>query len=281
MESVNVSSVVDLADYSHGEDKVQIFSHSEFGEIRGLEIKGEPWFVGKDVASGLGYKNTKDALLTHIDKDDKDEVAIPDSIGRKQNTSIINESGLYSLILSSRLPSAKKFKRWVTSEVLPSIRKHGGYLTPNKIRESLSNPNTLIELLTVLKEEQDKRISLEVINKENEPKVKYAEAVETSETSILVGELARKLKENGLDIGQNRLFVWLRGNGYLIKGKRKDYNLPNQRSMDLGLMEIKQTPRKQNGRIVLDRTPVITGKGQIYFINKIFDEFGLCEGGLI
>lgn len=193
----------------------------------------------------------------------------------------LTESDLFDFMLEARTEKCKPFRKWVTSEVLPSIRKHGGYLTNKKIEEVLADPDTIIRLATNLKNERLKRESLEIESLENKPKVIYAEAVEISKTSILVGELARKLKENGLDIGQNRLFAWLRDNGYLIKGKRRDYNLPNQRSMDLGLMEIKQTPRKQNGRIVLDRTPVITGKGQIYFINKIFGEFGLCEGGLI
>lgn len=143
---------------------LQIFNSPEFGAIRTIEKDGEPWFVGKDVAAALGYERPTKAILDHVDDEDKDEVPIQDSIGRSQNTPIINESGLYSLVLSSKLPTAKKFKRWVTSEVIPSIRKHGAYMTPETLEAAILNPDTMIKLCTALKDEQDKRRALEVAN---------------------------------------------------------------------------------------------------------------------
>lgn len=196
---------------------LQIFKNPEFGEIRTIEKDGEPWFVGKDVAAALGYERPTKAILDHVDDEDKDEVPIQDSIGRSQNTPIINESGLYSLVLSSKLPGAKQFKRWITSEVIPSIRKHGAYMTPDKLEEVLLKPDTLIQLAQNLKAEQEKRRALEVKMEEQKPKVLFAESVEVAKTSILIGELAKLLKQNGINIGQNRLFQWLRQNGYLIR----------------------------------------------------------------
>lgn len=254
-------------------NELKIFKNSKFGEIRGLEIEGEPWLVGRDVAKTLGYKDTSDALKKHVDVDDKMTLQIADSLGRLQDTYIINESGFYSLVLSSKLPTAKKFKRWVTHEVLPSIRKHGAYMTPEKIEEVLMNPDTIIQLATALKEEQQKRLQAEKQIEEQKPKVLFADAVTASKTSILVGELAKILRQNGINTGQNRLFKWLRDNGYLIKRKGTDYNMPTQYSMDLGLFEVKETTiTHSDGHISISKTPKVTGKGQIYFINK-FKEF--------
>lgn len=247
---------------------LQIFKNPEFGEIRTIEKDGEPWFVGKDVAAALGYERPTKAILDHVDDEDKDEVPIQDSIGRSQNTPIINESGLYSLVLSSKLPTAKKFKRWVTSEVIPSIRKHGGYLTPDKLEEVLLKPDTLIQLAQNLKAEQEKRMALEVKMEEQKPKVLFAESVEAAKTSILIGELAKLLKQNGINIGQNRLFQWLRQNGYLIRRQGSDYNMPTQRAMEMGLFEIKETTiTHSDGHIHVSKTPKVTGKGQVYFVN--------------
>lgn len=250
---------------------LQIFKNPEFGEIRTIEKDGEPWFVGKDVAAALGYSNTKDALSRHIDAEDKyqgEGVAFPDPHGILQYPTIINESGLYSLVLSSKLPTAKKFKRWVTSEVIPSIRKHGGYLTPDKLEEVLLKPDTLIQLAQNLKAEQEKRKALEVKMEEQKPKVLFAESVEAAKTSILIGELAKLLKQNGINIGQNRLFEWLRNNGYLIKRQGSDYNMPTQRAMEMGLFEIKETTiTHSDGHIHVSKTPKVTGKGQVYFVN--------------
>lgn len=247
---------------------LQIFNSPEFGAIRTIEKDGEPWFVGKDVAAALGYERPTKAILDHVDDEDKDEVPIQDSIGRSQNTPIINESGLYSLVLSSKLPTAKKFKRWITSEVIPSIRKHGAYMTPDKLEEVLLKPDTLIQLAQNLKAEQEKRRALEAKVETDKPKVLFAESVEAAKTSILIGELAKLLKQNGINIGQNRLFEWLRNNGYLIRRQGSDYNMPTQRAMEMGLFEIKETTiTHSDGHIHVSKTPKVTGKGQVYFVN--------------
>lgn len=198
---------------------LQVFKNEQFGEVRVMEHNGEPWFVGKDIAEILGYERSTKAVADHVDPEDRDAVPIQDSIGRMQNTPIINESGLYSLILSSKLPQAKQFKRWVTSEVLPSIRKHGTYMTPEKIEEVLLNPDTIISLAQELKDERALRNRLQDKIEKDRPKTIFADAVAASKTSILVGDLAKLIKQNGVDTGQKRLFQWLRENGYLIKRK--------------------------------------------------------------
>lgn len=246
---------------------LQIFNSPEFGQIRTIEKDGEPWFVGKDVAIALGYKDTVNALKSHVDAEDKGGWQITTPSGTQEMT-IINESGLYSLVLSSKLPTAKKFKRWVTSEVIPSIRKHGAYMTPETLEAAILNPDTMIRLCTALKDEQDKRKALEVKMEEQKPKVLFAESVEAAKTSILIGELAKLLKQNGINIGQNRLFEWMRQNGYLIRRQGSDYNMPTQKSMELGLFEIKETTiTHSDGHIHVSKTTKVTGKGQVYFVN--------------
>lgn len=251
-------------------NELQIFESPEFGQVRTVVIENEPWFVGKDVAEVLGYSNPRKAIIDHVDREDKtDGVTIRDSIGREQNPVCINESGLYSLILSSKLPNAKKFKRWVTSEVLPTIRKHGMYAT----EELLDNPDVAIAAFTALKAEREKRKLLEAKVEADKPKVIFAEAVDASQTSILVGDLAKLLKQNGVNTGQKRLFEWLRTNGYLISRKGNDYNSPTQKSMELGLFEIKErTINNPDGSIRITKTPKVTGKGQVYFINKFLKD---------
>lgn len=253
-------------------NELQIFKNPEFGEIRTIEVNNQPWFVGKDVAEILGYSNTRDALAKHVDSEDKADVAIHD--GRQNRyMSVINESGLYSLVLSSKLPTAKKFKRWVTSEVLPSIRKNGGYLTPEKVEEVLSNPDTIIKLATDLKEERAKRKEAENRLEEAKPKVLFANAVTESDGTILIGDLAKFIKQNGRDMGQKRLFEQLRNDGFLIKQKCSSYNMPTQRAMDMGLFKVKESSIVQpDGVVRLTRTVKVTGKGQIYFINKYLGE---------
>ena len=253
-------------------NELQIFESSEFGQVRTVVIENEPWFVGKDVANILGYANTKDAISSHVEEDDKT------IIQRSENTTLeipnrgltfINESGLYSLIFSSKLPNAKKFKRWVTSEVLPTIRKHGMYAT----EELLDNPDVAIAAFTALKAEREKRKLLEAQIEADKPKVIFAEAVDAAQTSILVGDLAKLLKQNGINTGQKRLFEWLRANGYLIGRKGNDYNSPTQKSMELGLFEIKErTINNPDGSIRITKTPKVTGKGQVYFINKFLKD---------
>lgn len=255
------------------DNQLQVFNHEKFGEVRTIIKNNEAWFIGKDVAEALGYKRPTKAVQDHIDIEDIDEVPIQDSIGRNQNTPIINESGMYSLILRSDLSSAKEFKRWVTSEVLPSIRKHGAYMTEQTLEKALTSPDFLIQLATNLKEEQERNRQLQEANDIMKPKALFADAVETSGNSILVGQLAKLIKQNGIDIGQNRLFEWLRNNGYLIKRKGEDFNTPTQRSMDLKLMEIKKrTITNPDGSVRVTKTTKITGKGQIYFINRFLEE---------
>lgn len=247
-------------------NNLKIFYNPEFGNIRVLTIKNESYFVGKDVAFLLGYSNTRDALRKHVDDEDKG-VAKCDTPSGTQEMTVINESGLYSLILSSKLPTAKKFKHWVTSEVLPTIRKHGGYLTQEKMEEALLNPDVLIKLATQLKSERDARKQAEQLIESQKPKVIFAEAVSTSKDGILVGMLAKLLHQNGVKIGQNRLFQKLRDKGYLMK-RGVDKNMPTQRSKELGLFDVRErVVGNPDGSIRLTRTPVVTGKGQVYFIN--------------
>lgn len=236
--------------------------------IRTLLIDENPYFIGKDVAQILGYKNTKDALAKHVDPEDKLGSQIATS-GQNREMIIINESGLYSLILSSKLPTAKKFKRWVTSEVLPALRKHGAYATPETIDKIVEDPDFGIKLLQTLKEEREKRKALEATNKEMKPKALFADAVATSDTAILIGDLAKILKQNGVEIGQKRLFEWLRENGYLIKRKGSDWNSPTQKAMEMDLFEVKETAiTHSDGHVTISKTTKVTGKGQIYFTNK-------------
>lgn len=252
---------------------LKIFENPAFGQVRTLEREGEPWFVGKDVAEVLGYGNTRDAIDRHVDPEDKNTVVNPDGNRGNPNMTIINESGLYSLVLSSKLPTAKAFKRWITSEVIPSIRKHGAYITPDTLEQMIADPDTTIRLLTTLKEERQERVRLEAEAKANRPKVLFADAVATAHTSILIGELAKLLKQNGVDMGQNRLFDWMRKHGYLIARKGTDYNMPTQKSMELGLMEIKETSISHaDGHVSISKTPKITGKGQQYFIGKFLKQ---------
>lgn len=251
-------------------NNLQVFKNPEFGSIRVVEIENEPYFVGKDVAEILGYTNPQKAIRDHVDEEDKTLNELFTVNGTKGI--LINESGLYSLILSSKLSTAKKFKRWVTSEVLPTIRKTGGYV---------NNDEVFIRTYLPFADEQTKamfRATLETIRNLNakieadKPKVLFANAVETSKSSILIGDLAKLIRQNGYNIGQNRLFEWLRNNGYLIKnGERR--NMPTQRSMDLGLFEIKErTINNPDGSIRITKTVKVTGKGQEYFINKFLGQ---------
>lgn len=247
-------------------NNLMIFDYGE-NKIRTVEIDGAMWFVGKDVAEALGYTNPRKALNDHVDMEDKG-VTKRDTLGGVQDMAIINESGLYSLILSSKLPTAKEFKRWVTSEVLPTIRKHGAYATPETLEEMLANPANMIKVLETLQQEQAARRKLEAQAEEDKPKVLFANSVEAATTSILVGDMAKLLRQNGLEIGQKRMFEYLRNNGYLIKQRGESYNMPTQRSLERGWMEIKESTVVQpNGSTRITRTPKITGKGQVYFVS--------------
>ena len=253
---------------------IQIFNNPEFGQIRTIDHDGGPWFVGKDVAAALGDSDVNKAIAMHVDDEDKLNDKSSSSLGQRGGW-VINESGLYSLVLSSKLPTAKKFKRWVTSEVIPSIRKHGGYLTPDKVEELLINPDAVIKMLTAIKDEREARQAAEMQIEENRPKVLFADAVSASKQSILIGELAKLLKQNGVEIGQQRLFEWLRNKGYLIRRQGTDRNMPTQRAMELGMFEIKETTiSHSDGHISINKTPKVTGKGQVYFINIFLKECG-------
>lgn len=242
-------------------NNIQIFKNEQFGSIRAVELNGEPWLVGKDVADVLGYGNYRQALKTNVDEEDKG-VHQMDTLGGRQDMTIINESGLYSLIFGSKLPKAKEFKHWVTSEVLPSIRKHGGYI---KDQENMTDDELIAKALLVAQSkiaEKDKQIE------QMKPKAIFADAVSASNTSILIGELAKILRQNGIEIGQNRLFSWLRDNGYLVKRKGTDYNMPTQSAMEKGLFEIKETViSHSDGHTSINKTTKVTGKGQQHFIN--------------
>ena len=248
--------------------ELEIFNNPEFGQIRATEINGEPYFVGKDIAEALGYAKPENALAAHVDGEDKTTTLIQGTGSNyKTNATVINESGVYALVFSSKLPKAKEFKHWVTSEVLPTIRKHGAYATPATIESIIADPDNGIRLLQALKEEQEKRKALEAQNEEMKPKALFAEAVTASKTSILVGELAKILKRNGIETGQKRLFQWMRDNGYLIKSGSAT-NMPTQKSMDKGLFEIKETTiTNPDGSVRITKTPKITGRGQVFFIN--------------
>lgn len=248
----------------------QLFSHPTFGEVRTIIKDGDPWFVARDICYVLEIKNTSQALNSL----DEDERAMF-NIGRQGEANCINESGLYSLVLRSRKSEAKRFKKWVTAEILPSIRKHGGYLTPEKLQEALLTPDTLIQLATNLKDEQEKRQAAEALVAEateqieaDRPKVLFADSIETSIDTILVGDLAKLIQQaTGFQIGQQRLFAWLRENGFLHKSG-SNYNLPTQRSMDLKVFVVKETTHTTPTGTRITRTPKVTGKGQTYFINK-------------
>lgn len=247
-------------------NNLEVFNF-ENEEVRSLLINGEPWFVGKDVADILKYKNGSRDINRHVDEEDRTKAMIFDGNQNKE-TIIINESGLYSLILYSKMPSAKKFKRFITSEVIPSLRKHGMYATEETIDKILSNPDFGIRLLSELKEEREKTKQLKSENDQLKPKALFADTVSASDTSILIGQLAKLLKQNGNDIGQNRLFKILRKDGYLGKSG-ENYNLPTQKSMNLKVMEIKErTVNNADGSVRITKTPMITGKGQVYFVNK-------------
>ena len=252
---------------------LQIFKNEDFGEVRVVELNKEPWFVATDICKALDIKNVTQAI-NRLDEDERSMF----NIGRQGETNIVNEYGLYNLILSSRKPEAKKFKRWITHEVIPSIRKHGVYMTPEKIEEVLMNPDTIIQLATALKEEQQRRLQAERQIEEQKPKVLFAEAWEVSEHSILVGEMAKLLVRNGLEnMGQNRLFKWLRANGYLHKSGQQ-YNLPTQKSIELGIIEVKtRTIANPDGSVRVTKTPKITVKGQIYFLEKFKEKLEISR----
>ena len=237
--------------------------------VRTVTINNEPYFVGKDVATILGYKKPENAIANHVEDEDKTTTLIQGTGSNyKSKSVIINESGLYALILSSKLPTAKEFKHWVTSEVLPAIRKHGAYMTDEKAFNVIHNADGLADLL---QQAADQLKAKDIQIAEMKPKALFADAVSTSNSSILIGQLAKILRQNGVNIGQNRLFAWMRKNGYLgTRGSNR--NVPTQRSMELGLFKTKETViNHSDGHTTVNITTKVTGKGQQYFINKFLN----------
>ena len=245
---------------------IQIFNYQS-NEVRTVEMGGEPWFVLKDVCNILGISKYRDTAA-RLDADERGSVEV-DTLGGTQQVIAVNESGLYHVILRSDKPEAAPFRKWVTSEVLPSIRKHGAYMTPETLQAAILNPDTMIQLCQQLKAEQDKNKALSEENAKLAPKGLFADAVSVSDRCILVSELAKLLKQNGIETGQNRLYEQLRVDGFLVKDrKRSDFNMPTQKSMELGLFKVRESTRvHSDGHTSIDKTTKVTGKGQIYLIN--------------
>lgn len=244
-------------------NEIQIFNNNQFGDIRAINQDGEPWFVAADVCKALELGDTHKAV-ERLDADEKDRNSIP-TLGGMQEMTIINEPGLYSLVLGSRKPEAKAFKRWITHEVIPTIRKHGMYATPQTLEQMLNDPDSMIKVLQTLKEERTARMQAEETNRLNAPKVLFADSVAQADTDILIGELAKLLKQNGVETGQNRLFAKLREDGYIMKNG----TTPTQRAMEMGLFRvIERSITQPNGTTRITQTTKVTGKGQIYFVNK-------------
>lgn len=246
-----------------------IFEEKEFGQIRTAVLDGEPMFCLADVCKALEITHVTD-VKNRLKQDGVGTTEVIDSLGRKQKATFINESNLYKTIFQSRKESAERFTEWVTSEVLPSIRKNGGYITG---QEKMSDDELLAKALQVAHNkiaERDRVIEQKQARIEKmKPKEIFADAVATSTTSILIGDLTKLIKQNGVDMGQKRMFLWLRENGYLIKRNGSDYNMPTQKSMDMNLFEVKEsTVNNPDGSVRINRTTKVTGKGQQYFINK-------------
>ena len=247
-----------ITSYKVGEkmNELQVFNNAMFGNVRIILQDNEPWFVAKDVCDCLEIKNTTDTLK-RLDEDERARL----NLGRQGEANVVNEYGLYSLVMSSRKPEAKEFKRWITHEVLPALRKTGSY--------SLNIPQTLPEALRAYADEVEQHNKTKALVEAQRPKVLFADAVSSSVTDILIGDLAKLLNQNGHNIGQNRLFERLRNEGFLISRKGGSYNMPTQRAMELGLFRIKETAiTHSDGRTSINKTPKVTGKGQLYFINR-------------
>lgn len=244
-------------------NELQVFNFKG-QRVRSVMVDGNPWWVAKDVLEVLGLDTSHG--VRDLEDDEKD-LHIMETLGGKQEMTIVSEAGLYSLILRSRKPEAKEFKRWITHEVLPTLRRHGAYMTLEVVEKTLTNPDFIIGLATELKQEQEQRQALQAQAAIDRPKTIFADAVTESKTSILIGDLAKLIKQNGVDIGQKRLFAWLRENGWLMKsGSSK--NMPTQKAMEQKLFEIKErTINAPDGHIIISKTPKVTGKGQLFFIN--------------
>lgn len=243
--------------------EIKIFDNAQFGQLRTINQNGEPWFVAADVCAALDMGETHVAMR-RLEEDEKDRFSIP-TLGGDQTMWTVNEPGLYSLVLGSRKPEAKAFKRWITHEVIPAIRKHGMYATPDTVEKILEDPDTVIRILQEMKEERARRVQAEEKIALDAPKVLFADCVSQADTDILVGELAKLLKQNGMDIGQNRLYDRLRQEGFIMKNS----TIPTQRAMELGLFRvIERSIMQPNGTTRITQTTKVTGKGQQYFVNR-------------
>ena len=243
---------------------LKIFENKKFGKIRTVYQNEQILFIAADVCKALGLTNPT-MSMQQLEEDERAKL----NLGRQGKTNVVNEYGLYNLVLASRKPEAKAFKRWITHEVIPAIRKHGGYLTPTKTEELLSDPDLIIQLATNLKEERAARNQAEQQLAVAKPKVLFADAVAASDSTILIGDLAKIIKQSGLAVGQQRMLKWMRENGYLIKRMGADYNSPTQKAMELGLFKIKETAiTHSDGHVTVSKTVKVTGKGQQYFIAK-------------
>lgn len=242
-------------------NEIKIFQNEQFGQIRiVVNENNEPLFCLLDLCNSLGLSNNR-KVKSQLDDDVTLSYPILDNLGREQEATFVTEAGMYTVILRSDSPKAKPMQKWVTNEVLPSIRKHGAYMTNETLEKALTSPDFLIQLATNLKEEKQKRIEAESKIQQDAPKVLFADAVSTSQRSCLIAELAKILQQNGVNIGQNRLFSWMRDNDYLCQ-KGDYYNQPTQKSMKLGLFELKKTSiTKPDGSVLVTTTTKVTGKG--------------------
>lgn len=265
-------------------NEIQIFNNPEFGAIRTAGTADEPIFCANDICRALGYNNGRDAIARHCDEGD---VVKRDTLtsGGIQSMSFVNESGMYALIFGSKMESARQFKRWVTSEVLPTIRKHGAYATAETIEDLIRNPENGIRLLEALNEERERRKHEQIQRQEAEamvnrleeqavadrPKVVFADAVAGSKSACLIGELAKMISQNGVEIGEKRLYQWMRDQHYLCSyGER--YNQPYQKYIERGLFTMKQNVYSVDGELRTRNTTKVTGKGQVYFVNKFLNK---------
>lgn len=260
---------------------LSVFDSDQFGSVRVVEQDGGLWFVAKDVADSLGYTWAGIRNIQHVPDEWRgvESVSTPSGI---QEMLCLSEQGVYFFLARSDKPKALPFQKWLAGDVLPSIRRNGLYATPDTLEKLISDPDTTIKLLQTIKAEREQRLALEEQARLDRPKVLFAEAVDASQSSILIGDFAKILRQNGLNMGQNRLFDWLRDNGYLmLKGQSR--NLPTQRSMELGLFEIKERAiSNPDGAIRLVKTTRMTGKGQLYFAQKLLPgmELELAEGAV-
>ncbi len=246
-------------------NQLKIFENPEFGQVRTIEEEGKIYFCGSDIAKSLGYIEPHKAISRHCKGGMKR--TIPTTSG-KQEMMVITEGDIYRLVVKSQMPYAERFESWIFDDIVPSVRKHGMYAT----EELLNNPDLFIKALQDLKAEREEKKALQVENARMKPKEIFADAVAASNQSILIGNLAKLLSQNGVEIGQNRFFNWLRNHGYLIKGGSRR-NMPTQKSMELGLFEVTERAiDNPDGSVRLTRTTKVTGKGQQYFINKFLKE---------